>query len=114
MFDSQAVLGAALFSCVIQGSWAVDNLKDRLVKIRRAHAPTSLAFANWIGITPQRWSNFENGMPLSKDVAIRLVRRIHGLTLDYVFLGRTEGLSVDLARKLGELPPSTTTKRAKG
>lgn len=83
----------------------------RLVLLRKSHATTATAFAMWLGITTQRWNNFENGMPLSKEVAILLVRKIHGLTLDYVFFGRTDGLSLELARKLGELPPSSTVSR---
>ena len=38
--------------------------------------------------------------PLSKEMALRIVRKFPGVTLDWLFLGRTEGLSAELARML--------------
>jgi plasmid maintenance system antidote protein VapI len=63
-------------------------------------------FARRIGITVPRWSNFEGGLPLSKDVAIRLVQQIPGLTLDWLYLGRRAGLSVELDQRLDNFKSS--------
>jgi hypothetical protein len=44
--------------------------------------------------------NYENGFPLPRDAAITLATRVPGLTTDWLFMGREEGLSVDLCRRL--------------
>lgn len=73
---------------------------------------TDTAWANYLGVPVQRWSNVVNGVPVSKDFAILLCRKVPGLTLDYVFFGKTDGLPVALARQLGELsePGNSTTR----
>lgn len=51
------------------------------------------SFAARIGIEVKRWNNFERGSPLSKEIAILLVQKIPGLTLDWLFLGKEDGLT---------------------
>lgn len=63
-------------------------------------------FAAWLGIGEDRWGNVERGYPLSADLAKKLVYRIHGLSLDWLMLGRGEGLSPRMASMLGVGPPS--------
>jgi hypothetical protein len=65
-------------------------------------------FAARIGIEYKRWNNFERGYPLPRDMAIHLVRTIHGLTLDWIYLGREDGLSIALQRELAEAGKSVT------
>jgi hypothetical protein len=55
-----------------------------------------------MGMTLPQLSNFENGVPLSRNAAILLATRVPGLTTDWLWLGRLEGLSVDLRRRLEE------------
>lgn len=57
-------------------------------------------FAADLGISPNRWNNFERGSPLSKEIAFRLVRKIPGLTLDWLYLGIEDGLPTRLQREL--------------
>ncbi len=81
----------------------------RLVMLRQAVAGDSqTAFANQVGIEVKRWNNFERSKPLSKDAAFILVRKIHGLTLDWLFLGVEDGLTVKLQRALDEAGKATT------
>jgi hypothetical protein len=49
-----------------------------------------------------RLHNVECGAPLSKEMALRIVRKFPGVTLDWLFLGRTEGLTAEMARALSE------------
>lgn len=75
-------------------------------------------FARKMDIEVKRWNNFERGIqPLSKEVAIRLVQRIQGLTLDYLHLGRWEGLPgimrTELERAAVELDESATATARK-
>jgi hypothetical protein len=55
-----------------------------------------------MGLTLPQLSNFENGVPLSKNAAIGMAKRIPGLTTDWLFMGREEGLSVQLRQRLRE------------
>lgn len=59
------------------------------------------AFAAYLGVSPQRWGNVEDGLPLGKDLAFRIVQRVPGVTLDWLWLGKTDGLSFEMVRKLG-------------
>ena len=60
------------------------------------------AFANFLGVDRGRWNNVECGAPLGKEMALRIVRKFPGVTLDWLFLGRTEGLTAEMARALSE------------
>jgi transcriptional regulator with XRE-family HTH domain len=70
-------------------------------------------FARHLGITDARWYNLENGYPLSKEVAFLLVQKVSGLSLDWLYFGRTDGLSRSLGQRLGEFPeePPTPSRR---
>ena len=59
-------------------------------------------FAELLGVERNRWSNVECGGPLSKEMAVRIVRKFPGVTLDWLILGRPEGLTVEMARALSE------------
>lgn len=90
-----------------------ENLKiaERLIRLRQAVAPhaSQILFANTLGVEFKRWNNFERGSPLSKEVAIILVQKIPGLTLDWLFLGHEDGLSLKLHRQLMEVGNVQTT-----
>jgi transcriptional regulator with XRE-family HTH domain len=68
---------------------------------------TAAAFAGRLGISPSRLSNVENGAPLGKDIAFRIVQRVPGMTLDWLWLGRPDGLPLRLAQKLEPAPGTT-------
>lgn len=71
------------------------------------------AFAAFLGIPPSRWNNLERGYPLSKDIALLLCRRVSGVSLDWLYFGKTDGLSVKLEEKLAGLveEPPTPSRR---
>ena len=54
-------------------------------------------FAELLNVDRGRWNNVECGAPLSKEMALRIVRKFPGVTLDWLFLGRTEGLTAEMA-----------------
>lgn len=72
----------------------------------------SADFARWLSIDPRRWNNFEVGYPISRDMAGLLIKKIPGLSYDWLFNGDPSNLSVEMARKLGELPPYQTPPSA--
>jgi hypothetical protein len=85
---------------------ADEGQAERLVRLRESMGyPTATAFAVFLDIGQQRWANYENGYPLSREIVFRLVQSIPGLTSDWLYFGATGGLPVDLARRLGELGP---------
>jgi len=91
-----------------------EPLSDRLKRLRVAMGYESQgAFAALLGLSAPRWNNVENGLPMSRDIAFRLVQKCPGLTLDWLYFGKPDGLPLELARRLGELP-SGTTKRTSG
>jgi|GEM_PF-3431713 len=58
------------------------------------------AFAAKLGIEYRRWNNFERATPLSKEVAFLIVKKFPNVTLDWLWLGKTDGLSVAFQREL--------------
>lgn len=61
-----------------------------------------------LGVGYQRWSNVETGHPLGIELALILVIRVPGLTLDWLYLGKAGGLTIEFANSLGvfAVPPS--------
>lgn len=73
----------------------------RLRILRKAEGDTRpVVWAKRVGWSISKLSNYESGVPLSKNAAIKLAQLIPGLTTDWLFLGRELGLSVDLLRRL--------------
>jgi hypothetical protein len=60
------------------------------------------AFAARLGVEVKRWNNFERLMPLSKEVAFLVVKKFPDVTLDWLFLGKEDGLSVRRQREFAE------------
>jgi hypothetical protein len=78
---------------------------ERLKHLREVLGyPTQKAFSAALGIEFNRWNNIELKGPLSISVATKVVNRFPGLTLDYLYFGKTDGLSMAMARRLGVLP----------
>ena len=90
------------------------TIGNRLRRLRVARGyGTAKAFAGYLNLRESRWNNLENGHPLRRDVALLLVQKVPGLSLDWLYLGRSGGLSVQLARDLGlaDAPPQTPSRR---
>ena len=84
----------------------------RIRQLRTAEEyPTATAFAGKLGITVSRLSNLENGSPLSIDVARRIIRAVPGVTLDWLYEGVEDGLSLSLRRRLQEAAPGNARTR---
>ena len=83
-----------------------EPMAERLQRLRKAMGYESQgAFAALLGLSAPRWNNVEHGLPMSRDIAFRLVQKCPGLTLDWLYFGKPDGLPLELARRLGELPP---------
>jgi hypothetical protein len=77
---------------------------DRLKRLRIAYGyATTTAFAHFLQIELTTLSSFENGAPLSRRAAFRIVQKIPGMTLDWLYFGKPDGLPLEVARRLGLL-----------
>lgn len=79
----------------------IPGTAERLKALRQFVAgDNQTLFATRMGIEVKRWNNFERGSPLSKEIAILLVTKVPGLTLDWLYLGIESGLPIALQREL--------------
>lgn len=92
-----------------------NDVSSRLIALRLAvTGDNQTRFAAQFGFEVKRWNNFERGSPLSKEAAIQLVSKIPGLTLDWLFLGKEDGLPVKLQRELVEAGKTTIAGDKRG
>jgi hypothetical protein len=59
--------------------------------------------ARRLNVSAQRWGNVVNGYPLSLDLAMTITKNCPGVTLDWLYQGRTEGLSYKMAQSLEDI-----------
>lgn len=86
----------------LKASDIVAGQGDRLKLLRETLGySTATAFAEFLGLGITRYHPFEKSVPLSRDVAFRVVQKIPGMTLDWLYFGKPEGLPLELARRLG-------------
>lgn len=81
----------------------------RTLRVYAGCGDSQTRFAATYGFTVKQWNNFERGHPLSKEAAIQLVRRFPGLTLDWLHLGRMDGLPGRLRQELEAAEKLTTS-----
>ena len=61
------------------------------------------SFAASLNIEVKRWNNMERGYsPLSKEVALLIVKKYPDFTLDWLFLARRDGLTLKRQRELDQ------------
>ena len=57
--------------------------------------------ADYFGFSYSRWSNYLEGFSLPIDAGIRIVKAVPGLALGFVYLGRSDGMPLDMCIKFG-------------
>lgn len=70
--------------------------------------------ADFLDVSFNRYNNVERGSPLSHDLAVRICQKVPGMTLDWLYFGKTDGLPLGLAKRLGEVPMADTVPSKKG
>lgn len=95
------------------------DLAERLQIIRiYSDSPSQTAFAARYGFELKSWNNYERGFSLPSWAAVQLVQKFPGLTLDWIYLGKEDGLPGRLRAELeaaGEkLTTSAGTARKRG
>jgi hypothetical protein len=82
----------------------------RLRALRRAEGyDTAKQFAEVLGVSANRYGNIEAGSGLSIEIAQRIVASVPGCSLDWLYNGIENGLSVSLRQRLhgGGTEPTT-------
>lgn len=74
----------------------------RLACLQEAKKPgwTQGAFAEWVGLQPKRWNNYLRGFPLPHEAALILVTKIPGVTYNWLWHGRLDGMPMALQDEL--------------
>lgn len=72
------------------------------------------AFCARYNLDYKRWKNYENGYAMPTDAAVQLCQIVPGLTLDWLFRGRLEGMPLDLIQRLEPPTLERTAKRRSG
>lgn len=94
---------------------AIDVDTARRLRVLRAYAgcaDSQTRFAMKYGFSVKQWNNLERGYPLSRDVAIQLVQKFPGLTLDWLHLGKLDGLPGTLRAELEAAGNALTSAEA--
>jgi len=80
---------------------ATQPIPRRLRLLRLAEGyETAAKFADVLGISPARYGNIEAGSNLSIEVAQLIVQTVPGMSLDWLYNGVGNGLSVSLRQRL--------------
>lgn len=94
----------------------IDRDTARRLQILRAYAgcaDSQTRFAHQYGFTVKQWNNFERGFSLPRDAAIQLVQKFPGLTLDWLHLGKVDGMPGVLRTELEAAEKATTSAEGK-
>ncbi len=83
----------------------METLANRMRRLRTAwgyggHGGQRL-FAEFLGISQQRWGNIENGHPLGRDLVQIIVKKCQGIDYNWLLGGTTDGLSQATLTRLG-------------
>lgn len=89
------------------------EIGQRIADLRGYVEQSRPEFAKANGFTPSQLANWEYGLRrISPDAAIRLVTR-YGVTLDWIYLGRTSALPHSLASAFGDKPAVSAQSKSK-
>lgn len=95
-------------------------MRVRQVRRLAGYGQNAAGFAKFLGITPTRLSNIENGLPLSRQVAEIISQKVPGISWDWLYSGNESALPVAVQRALaaaaetpgkGTSEPSASTGR---
>jgi transcriptional regulator with XRE-family HTH domain len=78
----------------------------RLLRLAEGY-DTAAKFAEKLGISPARYGNIEAGSNLSIEVAQLIVNVVPGISLDWLYNAREDGLSVSLRQRLASAAAQT-------
>lgn len=75
-------------------------MAKRLIAIRTIKGWNATRFASLVGATPQRWYTYEGGRSTPPTDVLVKIKRLTGVTIDYILAGDVAGMSSDLIIEL--------------
>ena len=118
MFDSFESLARSPFGAMArkkirapagQDQEGLSGQSARLKRLRKMLGyDTASAFAVFLELGYTTYHPFEKGQPLSREAAFRIVRKVPGVSLDWLYFGKPDGLPLELARGLGVFGKAST------
>lgn len=76
-----------------------ESQRLRWVRLAEGYENSAL-FAARVAIGATTYSQYENGVRLSRDSAEKIANRVPGLTTDFLIRGREEGMPAELRRRI--------------
>ena len=75
---------------------------QRLRTARKALGLSQKELYDSLGVGASTWHNWESGKRLPDPLVMAQLRKVYGVTLDWVFAGETAGISRSLEQKMME------------
>jgi transcriptional regulator with XRE-family HTH domain len=90
-----------------------EKMADRLTRTREAFGMNQAQWSRLVGIEPQAWSNYEQGIRrISVDQAIKVCQAT-GINMDWIYRGlMTTSLPMEIQLKLQRTAPKPRAKPA--
>lgn len=76
-----------------------ESQRLRWVRLAEGYENSAL-FAKRVNIGSTAYSQYENGVRLSRDAAEKIANKVPGLTTDYLIRGREEGMPAELRKRI--------------
>jgi transcriptional regulator with XRE-family HTH domain len=78
-------------------------MAERLNRLRRAHGLSLVTAAREVGVSQQRWSNYESGTRTISLMVIIKLCEVFGVTTDYLIRGSVVGVAEATLKRLRKL-----------
>lgn len=85
----------------------------RLGAVREVRGWAQSYAAQIVGLSPQRWGNYERGLNVPPPDVLAKWWQLTGATSDYTLFGRMDGLPLDLAQALLDAEKEVASPEAK-
>lgn len=80
-----------------------EDVSERLRVLRvMLDKGTQQEMADFLGVEFNRYNNVERGHPLGHDLAVRICRKVPGMTLDWLYFDKPDGLPLHLSTRIAE------------
>jgi len=89
-----------------------EAIGTRLAKVRKTLGRSQSALAEVLGMSSQRYNNYELGRTQPPPPVLAQIWRLTGATSDYILFGNESGLPFDLVMKLREIDAQEAGKRS--
>jgi hypothetical protein len=84
--------------------FVVEDYKYRLRLLREVYTGDSQPeFAKLIDIPFKRWNMYERGYPIARETAFRLIEKLEGVSVEWLWFGMEGNMSQDLLRRIDQI-----------